>query len=130
MSSCIEWQGQQRNGYGSLRFNGKQWYAHRLMYVRKYGNILDSQVIRHKCNKPLCVNIDHLIIGTQQDNMADMIKSGNSLRGSKNINAKLTEDQAMFIKNSKMKGVELAQMFGVSKHTISKIKTGVNWFWL
>ena len=40
----------------------------------KFGEIPKGMVIRHKCDNPNCCNIEHLEIGTQKDNIEDMIK--------------------------------------------------------
>jgi len=61
-------------GYAMIRFNYKNYYAHRLMYelINKVTLKADI-VVRHTCDNPLCVNPAHLILGTRADNVRDRI---------------------------------------------------------
>ncbi|MDZ4344778.1 MAG: HNH endonuclease signature motif containing protein [Candidatus Binatia bacterium] len=66
MEDCIEWAGNKNSdGYG--RYSQK--LIHRLIWGKIYGPI-PSQVL-HSCDNPPCINIDHLFLGTQSDNMRD-----------------------------------------------------------
>lgn len=63
------------HSYGRMSVNGKRVYAHRYSY--EYFNkskIPDHLVVRHKCDNPRCVNPEHLILGTQKDNIHDAIR--------------------------------------------------------
>ena len=69
---CIEWQGYcQEDGYGYVGKDGRYWLAHRLAWTEAYGPIPDGQVVRHRCDNPPCVRLDHLELGTQADNVRD-----------------------------------------------------------
>lgn len=79
-TGCWEWHGtKNEHGYGLVNLHRAglhQARAHRLMYERFVGPIPDGLMIRHKCDNPPCVNPDHLVPGTQQDNMNDMVARG------------------------------------------------------
>lgn len=60
--------------YGRTTYKGKPITVHRLMYQLKKGVIPENMCILHSCDNTLCVNPDHLSIGTQGDNIRDMHK--------------------------------------------------------
>lgn len=77
-SGCLEWVGgKHRDGYG-LTFVGKgvSRLAHRIAYQLIHGPVPRDLLVCHRCNNPACVNVDHLYVGTQQDNMADREAAG------------------------------------------------------
>jgi hypothetical protein len=47
--------------------------AYRIAWMLYRGPIPDGQHVLHHCDNPICVNPDHLFIGTQKDNMVDMV---------------------------------------------------------
>jgi len=63
-------------GYGKIYYNGKSEYAHRLSWLLQVGEIPEGKVIRHICDNPSCVAVEHLELGTQQDNVKDMHERG------------------------------------------------------
>ncbi len=92
-----------------------------------HGSIPKSMYICHKCDTPLCVNPDHLFVGTHHDNMRDMVEKKRSFIGrgeNKKGRAKLTNQQANEIKKMDISNQKLAIMFGVSASCIGRIKRG------
>lgn len=78
--SCWEWEAAiNSSGYGQIKYNGSMKLAHRVSYELEMGCIPRGKYVLHKCDNPRCVKVDHLYIGTQQDNMNDMVlrKRGN-----------------------------------------------------
>ena len=59
------------DGYGKIAFRGRADAAHRVAWTITNGEIPHGMVIRHKCDNPSCVNINHLEIGTHADNARD-----------------------------------------------------------
>jgi hypothetical protein len=72
-AGCWEWQ-HRRNpeGYGLLHIAGRDYLVHRLaMWVWRDFDLASPLLVRHRCDNPPCCNPDHLIPGTQLDNMRD-----------------------------------------------------------
>lgn len=80
---CWRWVGSlMRKDYGAFRVKrGEKWItdrAHCWSYRFFHGPIAKGQQVRHRCDVPNCVNPAHLLIGTNADNMHDMLERGGS----------------------------------------------------
>lgn len=83
-SGCIEWQGPLNpDGYGALRFERRQWSAHRLSWVAHHGEISKHLFVCHRCDNRRCCNIEHLWLGTHVENMLDKAMKGRVRTGSR-----------------------------------------------
>lgn len=78
---CWLWTASTRkNGYGW--FGGldiSETFAHRCSWIYTFGAIPDGLCVLHRCDNPPCVRPDHLFLGTQYDNIKDMISKGRFL---------------------------------------------------
>jgi transposase len=108
----------------------------RWLYEKSIGKIPKGFVIRHKCDNPKCINIDHLEIGTQKDNVQDMMKRGRNgyktifTQGSTNPSAKLDESKVRNILEQYSSGNKITKIafeYGVSAKTISNIVHHKKW---
>lgn len=133
MDDCWIWQGSTcRDQYGQIRLIKRNWRTHRLMHFITFGTMPDDMLCCHKCDTPRCVNPAHLFLGTDADNNADR-KAKNrtkSPKGEKSGMSKLSQSQAMEIREARARGVrliDLAPKFGVSLSTISCIARGRTW---
>lgn len=80
-TGCVEWQLSLTSGAGRLKIAGRKTYAHRAMYEAVYGAIPANLLVRHTCDNRACLRPDHLVLGTHEDNMADMVARGRSTKG-------------------------------------------------
>lgn len=78
-NGCIEWTGSRsERGYGQISVHGgdRMVRTHRLAWTLAYGEIPEGMNVCHSCDNPPCCNIEHLWLGTQADNVADMVAKG------------------------------------------------------
>lgn len=85
LTPCKIWAGgRSRGGYGVQAFEGKTTSAHRVAYCKKHNLSLkdiEGKDICHKCDVRLCINEDHLFLGTRTDNMRDAKRKGRMSSG-------------------------------------------------
>lgn len=119
-------------GYGRIHRDGRLVRIHRAVWERDHGSIPDGMVICHTCDRPACINPDHLFIGTQADNIADMNSKGRQrgTAGSDHPGAKLNEDAVLRIRDrlgAGESGASLAREYAVSESLIWYIKARRGW---
>lgn len=121
-------------GYGRLRFRGKIVKHHRLVYCQYHGiELIDIEglIVRHTCDNPRCINPQHLELGTQHDNVQDMIarRRQNPPKGEAHYNSKLKEEEVAAIRQNPkhLKQRDLATLYGVSQNVVSTIQAKKTW---
>lgn len=125
---CWMWPKSRSNGrYGIARAGSVPTVmAHRLSHETFVGPVGDKMVL-HRCDKPLCINPEHLFLGSAADNTADMMKKRRHAHGEKSPRAKLSEEQAVAIWRDERSWQKIATAFGVSKGAVMLIKTRRSW---
>ena len=145
-TGCWIWTGQKDSSkhgkkgnrrYGRFRTQTnkkiKNWRAHRWAAKHLGGMDIENKLVCHECDVPLCVNPEHLFIGTHWENMQDMASKGRRkgiCNGSSHGRAKLTERDIPVIRDLLAQGEMLktvAERFGVAPETIGDIKHGRHW---
>lgn len=127
---CWLWKGStDAYGYGQFcrRFSGKRIHkAHRVAWEKSKGPIPDGQQVLHRCDNPSCVNPEHLFLGTQLENIADMVGKLRNPKGEKHGSAKLSDDQidAIRLLGASMPQRKIAERFGVTQGHVSDILNG------
>jgi len=113
--------------------------VHRYAWAVANGPIPDGMCVCHRCDVRLCVNPAHMFIGTQADNMRDMVQKGRSAhneltpapRGAAHPLARLTEDAVRVIRQRHAEGLvserALGREYGVSRNTISDVAHRRTW---
>jgi hypothetical protein len=146
LDGCWIWTGAiAKGGYGSFGINGTSQLAHRVAWTLHDGDHLRDLCVLHRCDNRRCVNPAHLFIGTQADNIADMVQKKRHTRGKSHIwsrnlkraqgenngRAKLTEQDVNAIRQQYAHGnislKQLGRNYGVSATTIKSIVTRKIW---
>lgn len=131
---CLPWPfGRQSDGRGNARIHGERMLAHRAMCERAHGPAPSpDHEAAHSCGNGhlACCNPNHLRWATHRENHADRWAHGTMHVGEANHNARLSRDQVIAIRASAEPPAGLAQRFGVSVKTVSKIRLRQRWAWL
>lgn len=120
--SCWLWTGSSSSGYGTFGFNRVTVKAASFSYKLYVGPILNKLWVLHKCDVPACVNPEHLFLGTQMDNVRDMMKKGRQYIGKRCILPKKQQEKVLYLfGNTNTTKQTIADSFGVSQSVISRI---------
>ena len=74
---CHHWLGAKHGGgYAAITWKGKTRPVTRVLWEETYGPIDSHLFLCHKCDNRACVNLEHLFVGTAQDNARDKLQKG------------------------------------------------------
>lgn len=117
-------------GYGKFDLTT----THRFSYVLAYGPIPEGMCVLHRCDVRSCVRPDHLFLGTQKENAADMITKGRhkggAVPGKGQWDVILTDEKVNEIRRLAAAGHSqgsLAKQFGVARATIQGVINRRSW---
>jgi Mor family transcriptional regulator len=128
-TKCHLWTGIEKDGHGIY----SKGIAHRLLWIHLKGEIGSNLVVRHKCDIGICVNIEHLELGTIKDNVNDMVERGrvrtHSQKGEITSQSKLTLEKVLSIRENKnnLSHNSLAKLYNISRQQVSRIIKGEQW---
>jgi hypothetical protein len=130
---CWIWLGRVAGkGYGQIT---TKWFtteiAHRIAYMLEVGPVPDGMLVCHHCDTRLCMRPSHLFIGTDRDNVQDMLRKGRSNRvGEANPCARVTEEQVTRLRALHRSGLsvtECANRVGMTTANAYTIVKGLTW---
>jgi len=136
LGRCWIWTGRKSSGmqYGLMVINGRGIYVHRYSWELHNELIPKGLCVLHKCDNPVCVNPNHLFLGTRTDNSIDRDSKERQARGIGHPNSKLTDKQVKDIRSNYKRGSygrsnrnQLAEEFGVSISTIKRVINRTSW---
>lgn len=130
-TSCWLWTGNcVPFGYGLIRFGGKPARTHRVSWMIHRGEIPKGMLVLHRCDNPKCVNPNHLFLGTDKDNLADMASKNRSPHGECNGMHKLRKADVVEIYKLSAAGCtqrQIAKRFLISQQHVSGIVRREYW---
>lgn len=128
-SGCWLWLGAlNHQGYAQINMPGnRQCRAHRLSYEIHKGEIPKNLHIRHTCDVRCCINPDHLLLGTRQQNAQDAVDRNRYVKGEKRKDSKLTDAQAAAIKTDSRSQRVIAAEYGIDPSVVCRIRRGTAW---
>lgn len=116
VTGCWNWQRYIRfNGYGELTCGGVKYKAHRAAFMAHNGPIPDGACVLHSCDNRRCCNPDHLSLGTQAENLADMYQKG---RGRERLIPPISDEAAPVVVDMSISQRRAAAMLGVSRDVV------------
>lgn len=118
-TGCWEWTGSKcRDGYGLFKMNKQNvLLAHRWSVIFD-GKDPSNKIVMHTCDNPGCVNPAHLELGSQADNVKDMIAKGRYVKPQ----SKLSDDDLKDIRNSKLSLKLIGSKYNISTCYASNIR--------
>lgn len=115
--------------YYDIKRDGKNMLLHRYIFETYHGPILEGMIIRHKCDNVLCINPDHLELGTLSDNVQDALERERFSTADKHY-LSITGEQITKVNSMLAKGytqMAIAKELGIAQGTVSHIKSGKHW---
>lgn len=114
-----------QRGYGQMSFEGYPTSAHRVSYQVFRGEIPEGKHVLHTCDVRVCVNPDHLYLGTDVENCRDrMVRGRHKKPPVTKLN--LTEEQIREIRQSSERYSVLGRRYGICGATCKKVKLGLS----
>lgn len=115
-SGCWLWQrAKQGRGYGVLQVGTKTMQAHRFAYQELVEPIPAGLFVLHRCDQPLCVNPQHLYLGTDKENLADQYARN---RRPRKLAAEKVS-QVLYLRAQGQSQDAVASALGVSRQAVS-----------
>ena len=137
LGHCCLWTGAHNgnNAYGQLTIAGQRALAHRVAWELTHGPIPKGRgyhgtCVLHRCDNPPCCNPEHLQLGSNRDNVRDMLAKSRNARGERMGSARLTAAVVLEIRGKFASGtrqVDLVREYGVGPPAVHNIVHRKTW---
>lgn len=125
-TGCKEWPlAKHVDGYGQVYARDKitrrkyTFLAHRVAWFLANGEIPKDMSVLHKCDNRICVNPEHLFLGTHQDNMADMLKKGRQVSHSRD---RTNERAVRVLSDAGFTDAEIASLLNRERRGVTRVR--------
>ena len=130
LNECWLWTGAVcggANGYGCIKIAGRAVRANRVAWEMAYGPVPEGLLVCHSCDTPLCVNVQHLWIGTNAENMEDRNRKKRNAAGQRHGRTHLTSEDIHAIRAAVGSQKAIAIKFGIAPSSVSAIRSRKFW---
>jgi hypothetical protein len=126
-TGCLVWYApRDHKGYGRTRYGGEWWQAHRLSYAAHRGPIPIGLFVCHKCDNPSCIEIEHLFLGTPQENFDDAIRKGRMRWATPRLNPSIVAEMKRRLCLGHAPS-RIAREMGLAIHSVAAVKARRSW---
>lgn len=131
-SGCWGWLGRpDYQGHGRITIAKRSLRAARVAWQLTNGSLAPRALVLHRCDNLLCIQPQHLFLGTPADVSAGMAASWPCLRGDQHPRAKLTSEAVARARaryaDGQVTQAELAAEYGVSRSAMQNAIRGGSW---
>lgn len=112
------------------QYHGYMAYASRVAYLFENGSIPNNKIVCHTCDNPMCMNPNHMWLGTNEENTEDRNQKDRQAKGSSQGSAKLTEEQILEIRQAYSLGEtqqSIANRYKIDQRHVSRIVRKESW---
>lgn len=111
-------------GYPQVTRGGKRQTIVKYLWEQQNGVVSDGLWLLHECDNKLCINLEHVHLGTVADNNREMHERNRYPLGERHANCKLLDVDVIFIREhiEEFTPRQLANRFKVDIHHIYYIR--------
>lgn len=116
-NGCWQWLGGKASNTHDRRPVFRNKYVYRVIWEHLYGPIPKGRVCCHICDNSLCVNPEHIFIGTQKDNMLDALSKNRKI-GRTPKKTQLTL-KILTLKSQGLSDYRIGKILGIDHSTVA-----------
>ena len=112
-----------KDGYGRIVIRRRRYRAPRVALATALDRPIEVvEFVLHACDKPGCIQTDHLYLGNKKQNSKDMADRARCVFQKRY--RKLTPDQVRAMRATDESSPVIARRLGVSSHTVQRARRG------